>query len=419
MKSTLFLLSLVLLQAGALADSVRAEDWVFITAGDLRVRQEILDGVYHFAPESDRNWIRMRSRLGGQLVHDTQGGEIRLANEHRHILHPDSGDFDWDELVLDRLLWRWGRGGSTTFTLGRQDIIWDRGFLVLEGHPLDGSRSIYQDAARLQLERCWGRLDLFASYNPKRDPLVLVDDKDRALTDADETALAVRLTRGAWKWSLIWKGEDDPDGLLADLATTTLGARYDHTFEQGAQLLAELAVQYQSRSALGSEPADQGWALAGQSFLTKGLGHEVTGEAGFFYYSGSGKGLRDFRAPWGRWPKWSEMYIYTLIGESTAGRVHVAAWENIAGPRLTLRRPLGERYQARFGVTELLAPVPRWEARGWLTETELKADLGRGLTGHVLWEMFQPGSYHDGRGGLPPLTDTIPFLRWQVTYAFN
>ena len=50
---------------------------------------------------------------------------------------------------------------------------------------------------------------------------------------------------------------------------------------------------------------------------------------------------------------------------------------------------------------------------------ELKADLGRGLTAHLLWEMLLPGSYHDGRGALQPLTDTIHFLRWQFTYAFK
>ena len=33
---------------------------------DLRVRQEVLDGVYHFAPEHDRDWIRVRSRLGAR-----------------------------------------------------------------------------------------------------------------------------------------------------------------------------------------------------------------------------------------------------------------------------------------------------------------------------------------------------------------
>jgi hypothetical protein len=31
--------------------------------------------------------------------------------------------------------------------------------------------------------------------------------------------------------------------------------------------------------------------------------------------------------------------------------------------------------------------------------------------------MLDPGSFHDGRGGLPPLTGTVHFLRWQLAYA--
>ena len=36
-------------------------------SADERVRQESLDGVYYFAPTSDRNWIRVRTRVGLRL----------------------------------------------------------------------------------------------------------------------------------------------------------------------------------------------------------------------------------------------------------------------------------------------------------------------------------------------------------------
>jgi hypothetical protein len=46
--------------------------------------------------------------------------------------------------------------------LGRQDLIFGHGWLVLEGTPLDGSRSIYFDAARatIALERIDTVVDL-------------------------------------------------------------------------------------------------------------------------------------------------------------------------------------------------------------------------------------------------------------------
>jgi hypothetical protein len=52
-----------------------------------------------------------------------------------------------------------------------------------------------------------------------------------------------------------------------------------------------------------------------------------------------------------------------------------------------------------------------------MIQAELEARLGRGVTSHLLWEVLDPGAYHDGRHGLPPLTDTVYFLRWQVMWS--
>ena len=59
--------------------------------------------------------------------------------------------------------------------------------------------------------------------------------------------------------------------------------------------------------------------------------------------------------PWGRWPKWSELYVYTLIGESTPGRVHVAAWENIAAGRVEWARQ--HRVAGDRRAVLVLAPI--------------------------------------------------------------
>ena len=331
-------------------------------------------------------------------------------------MRPDDIPFDWDEIILDQGYWAWSIFPNTKLTVGRHNIIWDRGFLMLEGHPLDGSRSIYQNAIRLQTPLAGGDLDLAVIHNPKRDPFVLAGDLDRPLTDADETAVAVRLAHGAAKWSLIWKNEVDPDHNLPHLQVLTLGGRIDHELGDTGDLMGELGIQYQKES---SSPSDQpdGFALALQAHLADDLGSAWRGKAGFFYYSGASGDLHAFRTPWGRWPKWSELYIYTLIGESTPGRVTVAAWENIAAPHAEVTRPFGDSFRFRFSAYYLLAPQTDWIPRGALTETELTFDLLPGLKGHLLWEMLDPGRFHDGRGGFPPLTSTVHFLRWQLAYA--
>ena len=141
-------------------------------------------------------------------------------------------------------------------------------------------------------------------------------------------------------------------------------------------------------------------------------------EVGGFYYSGADGSLKPFKAPWGNWPKWSELYIYTLLGESTPGRPHVAAWENIAAPRAQIHWRPGGRFFGRAGATWLLAPEPEWTGRGLLLHGRLDATLGRGFMAHLHLEWLDPGAFHDGRYGLPPLQDPASFARWEVTYRF-
>lgn len=381
---------------------------------DVRVRQEVLDGVYHFdGDEQDRDWLRVRTRLGMAVTEGEHRGEVRLINEHRHVFTPDT-DLDWDEVLIDRLSWRWTPRPDLTVTTGRQDIIWPGGFLVLEGHPLDGSRSIFHDGVRLQADLPHGQLDVAVVHNRQRPGLVLVGDQHRDLNLGDETGVLARLVQGRWGASFIVKDQE--------MRTYTAAVRHAGAVSGAGDLEAELALQYQQ----GGVPVrwdaggrhDHGWALAGQAFLTRGLGADLDLQMGGFYYSGAGDGLRPFQVPWGSWPKWSELYIYTLLGESTSGRPHVAHWENVAAPRLQLRRPLHPRLDGRLGATWLLAPEPELLSRGVLVQAGVEVRLAASLAGHLLVEWFDPGAFHDGRGGLAPLQDPISFFRWQLEWTF-
>lgn len=422
-------LALLALLAGAVAPGAPSAQTGLMPLVEVRARQEMGTGVFHCAPEPDHNWLRLRTRAGLRLQGERYGGEFILNNEHRHYFTPDK-PFAWDEVIIERACWRWQTGPQRWLTVGRQDIVWPGGLLMLEGNPLDGSRSMYHNALRWQTGAVNGAegdgLDLALIHNPKRDPLVILDDQDRALGAADETALAVRLVRSGWAWSLIYKMERDPDDLLPDLALTTLGGRRMGALGDQTVWHAELALQHQdgripAAAAAAADPGAAGWALAGDGALRRPLGRGWSVATGAFYYSGQDDRLRPFRTPWGRWPKWSELYIYSLIGESTPQRSHVAAWENIAAPYLTLTRPVeggpARQMTASLNATWLLAPAASWQARGLLTRAELKFAFAQRWQGHLLWEMLAPGSFHDGRHGLPPLTEIAHFLRWQLAYS--
>ena len=70
---------------------------------------------------------------------------------------------------MDNLYVNWDRpaGFPVSFRVGRQDLTYGRGFVILDGTPLDGSRSVYSDAAKMTIHADPIRtdLDLFAVDN--------------------------------------------------------------------------------------------------------------------------------------------------------------------------------------------------------------------------------------------------------------
>jgi len=375
---------------------------------DLRIRQEVLDGVLYFTPEPDRQWIRIRTRAGLKIDSDHHAFTLRLANEHRRRQVPDK-EFDWDELIIDQVAYSFSPDKITTITLGRQNIIWDDGFLVLEGHPLDGSRSIYMDGIRLQTSIHCQKLDIFAVHNKKYDPYVLAGDLDRPLSDTDEIGIGAKITFGNHRLAAIWKKDDDPDNVLPLLNTYTLDGRFKWGSKDATTYTFEAAVQYQDGipETTANSSLTQGFNFAMEGEAKGNLYGPVNADLGFFYYG------ENFRTPWGRWPKWSELYIYTLLAEGGDGRVHVAAWENIAAPRVNLHYPISKSFKARWGLAYLMTPKPDWDGRGLLMQSELKFDLAKGLNGHFLWEMFDEGWYKNENSIRP-----VHFLRWQIAYNF-
>ncbi len=409
MKPLIFLSFLFVFFAGT-ADVFAGESTVKFTPSlDLRLRQEFLEGVLYFTPAPDRQWVRLRTRAGLKVASDHHAVDFRLANEHRRLVIPEPAEFDWDELIIDQAYYTWTPDEITTLKVGRQNIIWEGGFLVLEGSPLDGSRSIYMDGVRLNTSLRCQKLDAFAVHNRKYDPYVLAGDADRPLSDADETGIGARVTFGRHSFSAIWKHEDDPDDVLPLLNTYTVDSRLKWGSKGATEYLLDVAVQYQDGipESTPASPRTHGFNLAFEGQIKGSLTGSLNADAGLFFYGDN------FRTPWGRWPKWSELYIYTLLADGGDGRVHVAAWENIAAPRFNLHYQISDSVKTRWGLAYLLAPEPDWKGRGLLMQTELKFDLMTGVDGHLLWEMFDAGEYHDQTGSSP-----AHFLRWQIAWKF-
>ena len=402
-------------------DAVSVEPGWRVSA-DLRVRQEMLSDVFYFTPtQPDRNWLRVRSRAGLRYgwgnAHEVQG---RLCSEFRKITTPDT-ELNFDEIIVDQLLYRYRAWPGIAITLGRQDIRWNDGFLVMDGTPLDGSRSSYMNALRFMIDDegpTPGLVELFVAYNPAYDDLVLWnDDVKRRLTDADETAVAFRSSPWAnQQLALIWKRERDPDHSRPALDAWTLGYRGERT--RGAvNLMGELALQYQDWSGDGADASGLAWAT--QVRLRRPLARDQRLELGILCYSGRDGDVLPFRTPWGRWPKWGELELYSLIGEGGVG-----LWANMAGAWVDVQHSrdgklLGLTLQALTGLAPdsglrdvlLMARVEFPLFAGIATQLRLETPLTVG---------YSNVDYQAPYGDVPPRPiepGNGSFLRWQLTYA--
>ena len=100
----------------------------------------------------------------------------------------DEALFDWFNVNIRNV-----GGLPLTATIGRQDMIFGVGWLVLDASPLDGSRTVGMfDAARFTYD--WAEtstkvdlvyVDRMAASDKFLEP---INDKNRALTEQDENA---------------------------------------------------------------------------------------------------------------------------------------------------------------------------------------------------------------------------------------
>jgi len=180
-----------------------------------RIRYEYYDNTTDFnANKNDKNgYFRIRTSAWGQLSYQSKATlYLKLTNEFRkYVDDPKDRDFTWDEIFFDNLylnLMIPGKWGS--LTVGRQNLMYGEGFVLMDGTPWDGSRSIYYDAVKLSLTRGKTAVDFLAIDNTRiedwlpvvrgsklSDGLLKGQPKDQPLNDGAEKAFGLYLTSTA------------------------------------------------------------------------------------------------------------------------------------------------------------------------------------------------------------------------------
>jgi hypothetical protein len=388
---------------------------------DERIRHVYFSNIVDLDQEADdlNHFYRFRTRVWANVA---LGSDVelylRLTNEHRRYLEPDI-QFEWDEVIVDNAYADWNRPAGLPFSLrlGRQDVVVGKGFVLLEGGPLDGSRSIYQNGVRVRAPLRSATFEVIGAVNPSQDEyLPLINDRHRQLIENDQLVWGFFMTeaappKGVRESYYVYLEESAPE--TGDLHThfSTLGLRVSGETETGFIHSEELAMQW-GRCNGQSHRAYGGYILLERPIR---LPLSPSVKAGYVHLSGDNPiTTRDegWHPVLGRWPQWSELLIYTVASEGG-----VAYWTNLGmfraglsfSPRTAVTTSLsGSLLFAHYAGPGRNRLIGGGRVRGQLVQAETTVQFNPHLSGHALVEYFNPGDFYREQA------DDAIFARWEL-----
>jgi hypothetical protein len=344
----------------------------------------------------------------------------KLTNEFRVYLAPKNREFEINELFFDNLYIKWKQAGFAplTLTIGRQNIMLGEGFVVMDGQPLTGSRSIYFNAVRFDLAIASNHtLTGFISHVPETDTILpVINDQNQQLEEQAHLGMGLYYTGKLKKTQLegyyIYKKTDPNDANPVKSTINTVGSRIIARFCDRTSLTAEAAYQF---GYLGSGKRS---SFGGHFHLDYKIPGDIplfnTVTVGGILLGGDDPTTEEIEAwdpVFSRWPKWSESYIYTLIRENG-----VARWSNLRSMYLSLLSKFGKDVNLKLSYFKLCAlqypallfPGGNGKDRGHLLIGRLNIKINKYLSSHFVWEYFKPGNfYFDG-------ADSCHWLRYEL-----
>jgi hypothetical protein len=314
-----------------------------------------------------------------------------------------------------------------TLTVGRQEIMLGNGWLVLEGTPLDGSRTIFFDAARLTYALKSGKttveligISQGASSSRWIHPL---NDQHKSLLEQNENGAILYVTNKSFPKTQI-------DGYFIFKHDMKVLARGDNAdiYAFGARVEGDLSNHWKYRTEFAPELGNKN----GQDLRAFGANNRVSYfwknrtnqnvRLGYEFLSGDDpntKGTDEGYDPlWGRWPQWSELLLYNFSTET-----RVAYWTNLQRIDFGWSCNPTNRMEVNADFMPLLAannPLqdkpgfsPNGKFRGHFASVLMRYKFSEHFSGHLLGEFFFPGDYYTSLK-----QDPAAFLRVELIAAW-
>jgi hypothetical protein len=429
-------------------------DW-FSWGMDLRVREEYMKNNLDLMSEFDdnRNVIRVRARLwaelGPFLQSEDLGGGVklvaRMTSEPRYYIQ--RSDFaplkvdaqEWEEIAWDNLYLQWKDIAALpiTITAGRQDLVKGRGWVILDGTPLDGSRTIYSDAVvvTLGLDRIDSTLDFILLDNKAHSSRIQpISEDDKLIHEYDVRLFSAYLTSDYFKPMQIHAYYIYADEDLVKITPALPPHRTLHMVGALAQGTALQNMDYYVESGYqwGHEGSmdHRAWGLNSDfGYTFKDVRTQPRVHAGYEYLTGDDPNSSGTIEGWdslmGRWPQWSELWASRVALEGGLPGNYANLQRAIFGasaqpiPKMKVFLDYNALWanEHTFG-TSYVAPPPipmpfgSGYFRGHLVSARTTYQFNKYLDGHLWFEYFKPETFYDN------LADDALFFRWQLNFTF-
>lgn len=395
----------------------------------------------------DTDYFRIRTRFWGEAKYENFRLYTRWTDEFWHYNSDSREVNEWpSELVLDNLYLDATDlfDGWLDLRVGRQDLVYGKGRVILDGTPYDGSRTIYMDAVKATInfdEEKKNTLDMLAIYNNNNNEVTMggLDGGKKELNSIvpgseylDEWGGGLYFKSkemDEFPFELYWMYKRETKAKRGGVTyqgrrfhtigtrlmpkyTETLSGEFEGAVQTGEKDDGKNTSGYMGYAGLRCDPAVE-WKM--KPFVNVGV----------YYLSGDdsnsdGNGDSGWDPVWSRWPQISELMV--LEWRNGAGY-----WTNLIYPHLDGGFNISKQHKLCASVGSMYADDADDKGGddgshyGYLgtvcydfpifTDVFGREDKRGNLFGRLQAEVLEPGDYYES-------DDTAYFFRWQLMATF-
>ncbi|MBF0447099.1 MAG: alginate export family protein [Magnetococcales bacterium] len=372
-------------------------------------------GAYGFTPD-----VSVKARLNNEFWDFSDGKPAGRPLDNQEFLSeivPDNLYVDVNNLL----------GGKLNLRIGRQDMIYGTGKIILDGTPEDGSRTIFFDAIKAQYKLNDSMtIDLFGVMNNDEDPLT-INSHHRNLSpnDIDESAVGIYVKNAHQQYPselyYVYKHENDTSVANNDIDLHTFGARIMPKFS--ASLSGNLEVAVQDGEMDNNAVTDiGGWMVDAKLAYNLPIlpSMKPVVDLSYYFLSGDDAGSTTDNEGWwsvfGRWSQNQELFVYSYIGTNGAQRGGPAWWSNLSSPSVGLNMAVTEKGKLDLRTAWLMADedlgAGTGKDRGLYVTSKFAYQFSDNLSGRIVYEFLNPGNYDLSTA------DNAHFFQTQVIFKF-